>query len=192
MLQRLKVHTGIKTVCWFFNYEHKCKAPQISKEKSFHEVLKIQESCRTQSLDVTDRQSPTSAIVFTMSVQMNRQTTIVQLCFAIGHPQRDIWQLHRQTDGPILFPVFVPCTSVNHKLPTILLASYTSFHTIFMFQSNQSAILPSIDGSIPISSIRCQILFFRSQCQRFPFSQYQSRNVLSSLIPGNKVRNKTE
>jgi hypothetical protein len=62
------VHTGIKTVCWFFNYGHKWKAPQKSKEKSFHEVLKIRESCRTQLLDFKDRQSPTPAIVFTVSV----------------------------------------------------------------------------------------------------------------------------
>jgi len=86
--------------------------------------------------------------------RLYRRTDRLQLCFAIGLPLKDIWQLNRQTDGPILFPVFVPCTCVIHKLPTILLASYISFHTIFMFQSNQSSILPSIDGSIPMSSIK--------------------------------------
>jgi hypothetical protein len=110
-----------------------------------------------------------------------RWTDRLQLCFAIGPPQKDTWQLNRRTDGPILFPVFVPCTYVNHKLPIILLASYISFHAIFMFRSNQSSILPSICGSIPISSTWCQILLFNCQCQRFPFSQYQSMNVLSSL-----------
>jgi hypothetical protein len=52
-----------------------------------------------------------------------RRTDRLKLRFAIGLPQKDIWQLNRQTDGPILFPVFVPSTYVTHKLPIILLAS---------------------------------------------------------------------
>jgi hypothetical protein len=49
------VHTGIKTVCCVFIYGHNWKSPHISKEKSFHVVLKIQESCWTQLLDFVDR-----------------------------------------------------------------------------------------------------------------------------------------
>lgn len=110
-----------------------------------------------------------------------RWTDRIQMYIAIGPPQKDVWQLNWHTYGPILFPVFVPCTYVTYKLPTILLASYISFHTIYMFQSNQSSILPSNDGPIPISSTWCQILFFKCQCQRSPFSQHERRKVVSSL-----------